>query len=168
MAAFAIISQVPYYLMVYGLPQNGVEFLFRQSVMFTFVVSLLVLSVVESKRSMWAKAVIITLYLCLSMFGDWGVFAPAWCLIFYVFRGRFKIQAFLFSAFSIPFISFNYLSVGLNLTDFAFQYGVLLALIPLSRYNGERGSVRAMNKWFFYGFYPGHMAVIVIIFFLLN
>jgi hypothetical protein len=155
--------------MVYGLPHNGVEFLFRQSVMFTFVVSLLVLSVVESKRSIWTKIVIITLYLCLSMFGDWGVFTPAWCLIFYVFRGRFKLQALLFFLFSVIFISFNYLSVGLNLADFAFQYGVLLSLFPLYFYNGERGGKpKPVNKYFFYIFYPVHMAALVAVNFLLN
>jgi hypothetical protein len=169
MAVFALISQVPFYLMVHGFPQNGVDFLFRQSVMFTFVVSLLVLSMTESKRSLWAKVVIITLYLCLSMFGDWGIFAPVWCLIFYVFRGRFKVLALLFTLFSVIFISFNYFSVGLKLTDFAFQYGVLLSLFPIYFYNGERGGKSTtFNKWFFYGFYPIHMAVLVIAAFLLR
>lgn len=32
-----------------------------------------------------------------------------------------------------------------------------LSLLPLSRYNGERGSG---NRWFFYWFYPAHLAVL--------
>jgi hypothetical protein len=169
MMVFALISQVPFYLMVHGIPQNGVEFLFRQSVMFTFVVCLLILSVVESKRSMWSKAVIIALCFFLSMFGDWGVFAPAWVLIFHVFRKSFKWQALLFSVFSIGFISFNYFSVGLKLNDFAIQYGVLFALIPLYFYNGERGGKPTpFSKYFFYGFYPVHMAALVTVNFIIQ
>jgi len=169
MAMFALISHIPYYLMVYGLPQNSVEFLFRQSVLFTFVVCLLILSVVESKRSLWVKIVIITLYFCLSVFGDWGVFAPMWCLLFYVFHKRFKLQALFFTLFSLGFISFNYFSVGLKLADFAFQYGVLLSLFPLYFYNGERGGKSTpFNKWGFYCFYPVHMAALVAANFLLN
>ena len=32
-----------------------------------------------------------------------------------------------------------------------------LALLPLSRYNGQRGGG---SRWFFYWFYPGHLVVL--------
>ncbi|HCA28116.1 MAG TPA: hypothetical protein DHW78_03360 [Ruminococcaceae bacterium] len=42
---------------------------------------------------------------------------------------------------------------------FFVQMCVLLALIPLFYYNGQRGgeSHPALNKWFFYIFYPAHL-----------
>ena len=32
-----------------------------------------------------------------------------------------------------------------------------LALLPLSRYNGQRGNG---SRWFFYWFYPGHLVAL--------
>lgn len=48
---------------------------------------------------------------------------------------------------------------------FSFQYGTLLALIPISMYNGERGNVphKNLNRWFFYIYYPAHMVGLMLI-----
>ena len=48
---------------------------------------------------------------------------------------------------------------------FSFQYGTLLALVPISLYNGERGTVqhKELNRWFFYVYYPAHMLVLVVL-----
>lgn len=42
-----------------------------------------------------------------------------------------------------------------------FQFGVLLVPIMLRfAYNGESGGRAAVHKWFFYVFYPLHLAVL--------
>lgn len=48
---------------------------------------------------------------------------------------------------------------------FSFQYGTLLALIPISLYNGERGVVRHknLNRYFFYVYYPTHMVALMLV-----
>ena len=47
----------------------------------------------------------------------------------------------------------------------SFFFGSLLALVPISLYNGERGNVRHknLNRWFFYIFYPSHMVVLMVV-----
>ena len=35
-----------------------------------------------------------------------------------------------------------------------------LARLPLSRYNGQRGTG---SRWFFYWFYPGHLAALYVL-----
>ena len=51
---------------------------------------------------------------------------------------------------------------------FSFNYGALLALIPIHLYNGKREKSitplkKKINRWFFYVYYPLHMIVLIII-----
>ena len=48
---------------------------------------------------------------------------------------------------------------------FTYHYGTLFALVPIWKYNGEHGSVRhkKLQRWFFYVYYPVHMAVLLLI-----
>ena len=50
-----------------------------------------------------------------------------------------------------------------SFASFSFQFGTLLALIPIMLYNGERSNVRhkKLNRWFFYIYYPAHMIVLL-------
>ena len=52
-----------------------------------------------------------------------------------------------------------------SLAEFSYQYGTLLALIPIMLYNREQGSGRysKVKRWFFYVYYPAHMAMIILI-----
>ena len=69
----------------------------------------------------------------------------------------------LFSLASITLQTLLYLKEFDSFALFSFQYGTLLALVPISMYNGERGNVRHnnLNRWFFYVYYPAHMVVLM-------
>jgi hypothetical protein len=171
LAAFAVISQPAYYIMVYGRhPSNAVELLLNWNVMYTFAVSLLMLMAVESRRiNVYVKAVLTGLCFMLSSFGDWQHFIPVWALIFYRFRGNFNKQAAAFGAASIIMIFHQILSSGGSFVWFSFQFGVLASLLPLSLYSGKRSTrqgskaLAAFNKWFHYCYYPAHMVILVIL-----
>jgi hypothetical protein len=154
-AIFAAISQLPFFIIVFGrLPGSLLEFLTNLNVMYTFTVSLILLVIIERKPIWYIQPFLFTACGIFALLGDWSFLAPGWILIFYKFRGNFKLQAIGFSAYSF---------VTVSLTDSFLQYTVLFAMIPLYLYNGKRGNVSPVNKWTFYVYYPLHMAVLVII-----
>lgn len=81
-------------------------------------------------------------------YGFWGIVLPA-----FVFLAKNKKEKLVLTA-SVLIIDAYYVSGGI-------QWYALLALIPLALYNGKRGKLKM--KWFFYIYYPVHMAVIYII-----
>ena len=55
-----------------------------------------------------------------------------------------------------------------SFASFTFNYGALLALIPIHLYSGERDRSstplkKKINRWFFYVYYPLHMMIVFII-----
>jgi len=153
--------------MVFGqcpwLSNNAAEFLTALNVMYTFAVSLLILTIVEcGKINVYVKILLIGSCFALSAFGDWTYFIPMWVLIFHKFRGGFKKQAVIFAVISLMMIAHR----GGDFNNFLIQSGILLAIIPLSMYNGKRGefgggTVAVINKWGHYCYYPFHMAVLI-------
>lgn len=69
----------------------------------------------------------------------------------------------LFALASVTLQTLLYLKEFDSFASFSFQFGTLLALIPIMLYNGERGNVRheKLNQWFFYVYYPAHMIVLL-------
>lgn len=160
---FALISWFPFVYMETGqLPViDGI--VLAQSMIYTLFLALLALIVRHSERiDSPTKAALILLITLLSVIGDWMVLAIVWTLLFDKYHNDFKKQAAAFSISSVVIITVFTLING-NFTKQLFQFGVLLALIPLYFYNGERGSGGSFNKWVFYIFYPLHMLVLGII-----
>ena len=157
LAVFAVISQPVYFIMLFGRsPNNATEFLMHLNVMYTFIISLLILKVINTdKINVCGKIALCILCLILSMFGDWIYFIPAWVLIFHWFRNDYKKKAALFSIIAV----FSCFQFGV------LQLGTLLALIPLNMYSGERGAGgnKVVNKWIFYLFYPLHILILILI-----
>jgi hypothetical protein len=146
-AIFAVISQPFFTLMSMSTP--GVTL----NIMYTLVISLLILTIIENVGG-YKKIPLLLILGMVSLLGDWHLYIPLWVVIFYAFKS-FKVKALIFSAASIAFIT---------LTDNVLQYSVLLAMIPLSLYNGKRGgSNDNKSKWLFYLYYPAHMAALVIL-----
>ena len=150
MAVFAVISQPFYWLMAGG----GL----RLNVLFTLSVALIMLMIIESRRlNSISKAVLILGFIGVSFICDWSWIGLLLVFVYYKFRDNAEARITMF--FFISTLACFWYG-GL-------QLGILLALIPLSMYSGERGgSSKPLNKWFFYGFYAAHMAALVAVKFL--
>ena len=168
---FAVISWAPFVFMEYGtLPVQIIDGSFRinplQGVIYTFFLTLLALRVRHSERmNAFAKGTVIVSLCIFSMIGDWFFFPIIWALLFDKYRDNFKKQMIWFAVTAVLMDSL-FILAGMSLAESAFQLGVLLAVIPLSFYNGSRGGsdkFRTFNKWFFYIFYPLHMVILGIL-----
>ena len=166
LAAFALISQPVYYMMNFGqLPDSPLNMIGNWNVMLSLALALLCLIVLESKLPETPRLILVAVLISLGTFADWSLMIPVWTVIFYVFRKDFQKKAILFAVASVVLQTVIFAKYFDSFLLFTFHYGTLLALIPISLYNGERGSVRHknLNRWFFYVYYPAHMLVLLVI-----
>ena len=164
LGVFALISWFPYIFMEYGtLPiyfyGGHIAINPIQGVIYTLFLGLTALTVIHNESlNLPIKAVVLLIIFILSSIGDWLYLAIVWIMIFDKYRGNIKKQLLFFIISALIMNSF--LIAIMPLREMLFQYGVLLAAIPLYFYNGKRGKSGSFNKWFFYVFYPLHMAIL--------
>ena len=164
LAAFALISQPLYYVMNFGqLPDSLLNMIGNWNVMVSLALALLCLIVLESRLPETPRLILVAVLISLGTFADWSLMIPVWTVIFYVFRKDFQKKAILFAVASVVLQTVIFAKYFDSFALFTFQYGTLFALIPISLYNGERGSVRhrKLQRWFFYFYYPAHMAALL-------
>lgn len=154
LCAFGVISQVPYCL-AFGFPFDifpGFNIFFTLAFA-VFSIGLFQRIPFASQRSAPAVLVggILLLVLSASLlrlnYGSYGVFLV---LAFYIFRVSRKKAFGSFAGFSV-----------LQSISTPMQISSLLACVPLSKYNGERG--KPIPKWLFYSFYPAHLAFLAVL-----
>ena len=163
---FALISQPFYFRMLFGrAPESVLEYITHWNVMFTLAVALMSLMLLESKIPIVPRLILVGVCISLAQFGDWSYMIPVWTMIFHVFRDDRRKWAVLFMIVSLVLQTAIWLPQYDSFAAFSYQYGTLLAHIPISMYNREQKSIFhcKLNKWFFYYFYPSHMALMMII-----
>ena len=167
LSAFALISQPFYFRMLFDrAPVSLLEYITHWNVMFTLAVALLSLMLLESKLPQIPRLILMGVCISFALFGDWSYLIPAWTIIFFCYYKRDNRKMIvLYSLASVMLQTLLYLNGFDSFSFFSFQYGTLLALAPISIYNGERGNVRHnnLNGWFFYVFYPAHLVVLLVI-----
>ena len=168
---WAILSEVPFNL-IYG---GGPIYPFHQNVLWTFLLGLLCISVIEKTRKKGKPLLTILVFILsaaafyalafLTMvdyfgFGIWMV------LVFYLFRGRswwcflgqfiglYWINVTLIGGLSVPVRFFGH-EVFL-----AQQAMACLALLPIWLYKGKQGPYNKRIQTGFYAFYPVHMLIL--------
>ena len=164
LAVFGLISQPFYLYIVYGkLPDHLLGFIVNWNVMVSLAIALLTLIVLESAIPETPRLILVAVCISLGHFSDWSLLIPVWTVIFYVFRNDFRKKAIVFAGASVILQTIIFAKSYDSFLMFTYHYGTLLALIPIWKYNGERGSARHKNlqRWFFYGYYPAHMAAIL-------
>lgn len=167
---FAVISQPFYFFMIYSRPpETALEFLTTLNVMFTFCLSLLALIFISTKKLPFTvRALLIGVCFATADICDWSFFIPAWTIVFYVFRNDNRKKTAAFIGVTALLMILRYWNDTSGFISASYQLGVVLALIPLTLYNGERCrksevASRTLSKWFFYAYYPLHIAVIVLV-----
>ena len=176
--AFAVITQIPYCLMVNGTLMTTSMFTYL-NVFFTLFLGLIALIISESDMKLWLKITLIVLLDALTFVFNvqWLIFGIPIILILYHFKDRPAIRFLLFTLCSagsllvttVPAASLFYKK---GLTDLftgcvvgaAIDLCFLIAgyLIVTLFYNGEKGKYPVFSKWFFYIFYPSHLFIIYI------
>lgn len=154
---FACISQF-----AYSFVHDQKLFTLDLNMIYTLFLSFLVLlsyDKIENKVLKWfAVAALIA--------GDWGVIAPLWVLLFWIYRDRpkQKLIAYSFVAMLTVFADIAFLLMkGFHWYGELWQLGLFLAIPVLMTYNGKNGKSDWFSKWIFYVFYPLHLLVIGII-----
>ena len=142
LTVFALISEIPFNLMVFGSAFG----LGHQNVMFTLLLGLMACRLYDRGKG-WA---LIPLFLAASILRpDYGVLGVATVLLFYAFREEKPAQLLLL-------VLINGFGYGvLSIQTFA-----VLAWLPLSLYRGEKGRGGAWLQYGSYVFYPLHMLLL--------
>lgn len=146
---FALLSEIPFDLLLFGSPVNFLE----QNVLFTLSLSLCALYVVDAyrKNGLWALA--LTLLLCMGAMASHVSYA--WlgillCLCFFAYRERPVARALGLVALE-SFYSLTLLLAGETPAWALINLCSLIALLPIALYRGKRGP-RALR----YGFYAAY------------
>lgn len=160
LGGFAVISHFAY-CFAFGIdPVPFRSGIFNQtSVMYPLFVGALVLWLQNSGVGMreWQRTAAVFLLIWSAFPGDWSCIAVLSVVGMYRNRGDLKKQMTAI----LPWVLL-YAAVSFFFVDWAYglvQPFVFLVYPLLKRYNGQRGKGKGM-KWFFYLYYPAHLAVI--------
>ena len=155
---FTLVAQIPY-----SLVRTDASLMASLSVIYTLLVSFLMLCVLESKLEALPKWIMVIVLMVLSIFGDWAIFAPLMVLFFYFFRDNRK-RLILFYSLAAAMVVLTDITILLLKHYYWYhelwQLGMFLFIPLLLLYNGEPGSRHPFHKWFFYVFYPAHLLVL--------
>ena len=180
MVIFAVVSEIPFNLMM-----SGPIDLFSQNVMWTFVIALLAMKLLDNIKKKFInrfenKIFNLTIVIVLSClvtlvayglgyitFVDYYGAGVLMVLAFYFLRGKkwwnYLTQLAAMYYINVVLLGSRYFEVTLFGHTFElFQQGLgILALIPIWLYKGRKGYDKKWFKYFCYAFYPAHMLILV-------
>lgn len=146
-------SFIPFY---YGSVLN------QTSVMWSLAWGLVMLRVANSDRIKSVLKVVLIVLICLISFpSDWSCIAALCIMAFGTNRDKFKTQMFWMIIYVAIYAVVYFFAI--DKVYGLIQMCVVLSIPVISMYNGERGKNLRVNKfmkWFFYIYYPLHLAII--------
>lgn len=128
-------------------------YLEAQNVFFTLYLGLLLIYICETmknKKWKWLMFIVVAA-ISLFTFCNYNVYGIAMIYCFYAFRGEIAPQFIIMTII-------NVLLMGKT------QSYAVFAMVPIFLYNGKAGKYKL--KYFFYSFYPVHLAILGLISFL--
>lgn len=174
MLIFALISEVPFDL-VYG---SSVFYLFHQNVLWTFLIGLISIHLCEKARAhgkWWLTGIVLAAVIVF----DYAIGTVAMVdyfgagiltvMTFYIFRKRtlwgFLGQLVCLAYLNISLLGSYFYPVTIGGVEFKIvqQSFALLALIPIWLYKGEQGYHSKAFQYICYAFYPVHLAILYVI-----
>lgn len=148
---FALISEIPFNLMISGSP----VFPFHQNVMLTLLLGLLACRAVDQRKTLLLLVTILAGVLTLPDYGVQGIITV---LMFHIFRDSRLIQLVCLAA--INWFGFEGKVIPLAGLEIPVQAFAILAWIPIRLYNGEKGPGGRALQYGAYLFYPVHMLLL--------
>lgn len=158
---FAVLSQFAY-AFSHGMPFLTLDF----NVLYTFFICFLLIASYEKISVPILKGAAITVLFVLSSFGDWGVIAPFWVLVFWIYREDFKMKilGFVFGVLIMTLAGiWMMLESDSSWYNQIWQLGSLMFIPLIMRYNNAKQYTGKFSKWFFYIFYPAHLIILALI-----
>ena len=174
MFVFAVISEIPFDL-VYG---SSVFYPFHQNVLWTFLISLISIQLCEKAKTLkwrWITGSVFLLVLAfdymignLAMVDYFGA-GVLTVMTFYLFRKR-NWQSLAGQIFCLGFLNirmlgsyFSSITIAGYEVEIVQQGFALFALIPIWFYNGKQGYHSKWFQYICYGFSPGHLLILYLI-----
>ena len=163
---FTIISQIPFSL---AFQYGGLNMIY------TLLCCFLILVAMEKIQNDRTRIIVCMLLVLATAVGDWPLLAPIYTILLYNSRGNRKKIAISYGIAYLIFLPLhvqNYMGgVQGNGMLYALGHTVLsgigilaAAVVILFFYNGKRAEHgQNFSKWFFYIFYPAHLAVLYFI-----
>ena len=167
MLVFALISEIPFNDLYYSSP----VFPFHQNVMFTFFIALLLMLGLEKVRSKGAGLYILAAVLSLPVgyfLGTLGMVdyygsGVVTVLIFYLCRNRPRLGAALYLLSYLPALMNGWPEDPLCLTvgGLCIDWSIFAVFAAPLIFCATHSRIK-INRWFFYAFYPAHLAAIAL------
>ena len=170
--AFAIAAEIPFNLFYSSRLFNP----FHQNVLFTLLLGLLAINVIDkAKKNRAAKNIALSV-LCLILicvasvigFVDYGFLGMLTVVIFYVLRNfPFAWLAQLVAMVLINIVFFEgqvfLVEIFGKTLEIPLQGFAVFALVPIWLYKGKKGKSSKIMQYGFYAFYPVHMLILYLI-----
>ena len=166
---FAIISELPFNLF-YG---GSWFYPYHQNVLFTLLLGLLAITLIdrarkEKTKKAIIKAVLLMIPICLGAyigFPDYGFFGFLTVVMFYLFRDfpfAWLLQLVAMVLMNVVLFEGQQFIVEIagKTYEIAAQSFAVFALIPIWLYGGRKGKSSKIMQYGFYAFYPLHMLII--------
>jgi len=148
MFIFALLTQIPFYYF------SGQ--LLYLNVMFTFTLGLMMLYFYERKSPLW-----ILFFLGAQILNtDYGAYGLAIILVFYLYGDDFKKSIIFYSLVTGLYVVVN--AAGSSYVSYI-QFIQLFSILAIPIIYFKYPISIRINKYIGYGFYPGHIALIVLI-----
>ena len=171
---FGLLSEIPFNLIYTG----SIIFPFHQNVLFTLVLGLLIINVIDKIKNnkeikLRVKSILkILLFLLITIIGfvDYGITGVLTIVIFYLFREfKFAWLGQLISLILLYIVFFKGQSIIINIFNYEYFLPIqgmgVLSLILIWLYNGKKGNNSKLLKYIFYSFYPVHMLMLYLIYY---